>query len=50
MPGVVLQRVVEAAEKLAAGFGVIFPGIFAVENDGNDRIAALRSEWVARLA
>ena len=31
--GIALQRIVEAAKKFATGFWVIFPGVFAVENN-----------------
>ena len=36
-----LQGIVESAEKLASGLRIVFPGIFAIENDGNRSIAAL---------
>jgi len=38
---VVLQRVVKAAEELAAGFGEILPCIFAIEDDRHDRVSSL---------
>ena len=36
--GLALQRIIEAAQKFPAGLRIVFPRIFAIENDGNDRI------------
>ena len=38
--GRALQAIVETAQEFAPGFGVILPGVFAIEDDGNHGIVA----------
>src|SRR5215470_3309164 len=33
-----LQAIVKPPEKLAAGFGIVFPGVFSVENDRKNHV------------
>ena len=47
--GFVLQAIVETAQKFAARLRVVFPGIFAVENDRDHRIAACIKNRLRRL-
>ena len=48
-PGSRLQCIVEATQEFTAGAGVIFPGIFAIQNDRDDGISSLRKNRLRGL-
>src|SRR5437899_12097133 len=40
--GIILQGIVEASQEFASGFGIVFPGVFTVQNYGYDSILTAR--------
>ncbi len=47
--GLALQAVIKAAQKFATRMRIIFPGIFAVENDCDDGVASLGQDGLGRF-
>src|SRR5438874_6962240 len=39
---IILQGIVEASQEFASGLGIVFPGVFTVQNDGYDSILTAR--------
>ena len=44
-----LQRVIKPAQKFTAGLRIVFPGVFAIQNDGHDRVLPAIQNRLGRL-
>ena len=47
--GLALQGIVEAAQEFPAGLGIVFPGIFAIQDDGHHSVMPIIQEVDAPL-